>query len=517
MLRLALTRDAEPSTQDVARVAVGKQILIGIDLGTTVLKAAAFDGRSGKTLATSSRRLPIRSDTDGTREQDPAAIDKALRAVFGELRSQLGYNWNAIGGIGLAAQGGSAVICDRATGQSLSPMFLWNDMRFQKYFPDIQAKKPLEYWRKLSWRDEPGWGLAKITWLRDTQPKLINTARNIYAGAGDYVYFHLTGQWRQDAGNALQEGCFNVSERRLDADPLALVDVDLSFVSPFRQGHETHRVTASAGKRLGLPEGVPVAGPYMDHEVGYLSAATLSDRPLQFSLGTAWVGNFVLPPDAKWSSPFQLVVPSPTDEGWLVVQPLLTGNVTWDWAMAQFTHEDRRKAIAMLPDIFARNLLPRDGLMALPWLNMPNPLWQGSIGGGTLFGVGAATDKHDLLRAVAASMVYETARIFADVKASGLVDAAILSGGASKGAFFQQLLAAALAPLPVRVLTEEDWSGARGAIYAFSAKAAKTTAVKVKAPTGKVMSAFQKGAERYNDLFTRLYGHVQAGGPVRFA
>ena len=494
-----------------------KHILLGIDLGTTVLKAAAFDARSGKALATGSRRLAVRAAADGTREQDPAAIDKALRAVLGEVRAQLGYNWNAVAGVGLAAQGGSAVICDRTTGAARSPLFLWNDMRFQPYLPGIAAKRPVEYWRELSWRDEPGWGLAKIAWLRDAHPRLIDPARHLYAGAGDYVYFHLTRRWRQDAGNALQEGCFNVPHRRLDAGPLALVDVDLSFVSAFRDGHETHPVTRDASRRTGLPAGVPVAGPYMDHEAGYLAASTLSDRPLQFSLGTAWVGNFTLPAGAAWASPFQLVAPSPTTpDGWLVVQPLLTGNVTWDWAMAQFAHADRRKAIAALPGIFDESLLPRDGLVALPWLNMPNPLWTGSIGGGALFGVSATTDRHDLLRAVAASMVFETARVFAHVTQAGAVDAAVLGGGASKGGFFQQLLAAALAPLPVRVLTEEDWAGARGAVYAFSPRAAKAAAVPVRRPSQKTRDAVARGMERYADLFARLYGHVPAGGAVTF-
>jgi len=36
-----------------------RDVFIGIDLGTTVLKAAAFDGRTGKALAVAGRRLPV--------------------------------------------------------------------------------------------------------------------------------------------------------------------------------------------------------------------------------------------------------------------------------------------------------------------------------------------------------------------------------------------------------------------------------------------------------------------------
>ncbi|HIE10420.1 MAG TPA: hypothetical protein EYP62_02290, partial [Kiritimatiellae bacterium] len=45
---------------------------------------------------------------------------------------------------------------------------------------------------------------------------------------------------------------------------------------------------------------------------------------------------WVEPPASRWRSPFQLVLPSPVGSGHLVVQPLLTGNVTWDWALQTF-------------------------------------------------------------------------------------------------------------------------------------------------------------------------------------
>ncbi len=45
-------------------------LLIGVDLGTTALKAAAFDAVGGALLGAASRRLDTRVEADGTREQD---------------------------------------------------------------------------------------------------------------------------------------------------------------------------------------------------------------------------------------------------------------------------------------------------------------------------------------------------------------------------------------------------------------------------------------------------------------
>ena len=46
-------------------------MLIGIDLGTTGLKAAAYDPDDGNCLAEASVRLPVQTDSDGRRDLGP--------------------------------------------------------------------------------------------------------------------------------------------------------------------------------------------------------------------------------------------------------------------------------------------------------------------------------------------------------------------------------------------------------------------------------------------------------------
>ncbi len=293
-------------------------ILLGIDLGTTVLKAAAFDARTGRALADASVRLPVRTAGDGTREQDPAAVGRAVRTVARALQARVGPAWRRVAGVGLSAQGGSAILMDRRTGRALTAMQLWNDTRPLARLAGIAARKPAGYWYRLSWLRQPGAGLARIEWLRERHGRLFH-AGNIYGGAGEYLYFKLTGVWRQDAGNALQIGCYDARRGRLDAGPLRLVGLDADFVAPMRRGHETHGLSAGGAALLNLPAGVPVAGPYIDHEAGYLGSAGVSARPLQCSLGTAWVGNYVLRSGSPPATGLNLVLPSPVGPGWALL------------------------------------------------------------------------------------------------------------------------------------------------------------------------------------------------------
>jgi xylulokinase len=486
-------------------------IHIGIDLGTTVLKAAAYDGASGRRLAICSRRLALQSGPDGRREQNPAAIVRSLGAVMRGLRSELGpRRWNAVEGLGLAAQGGSTIVCDEESGRPLTPMFLWNDYRCFPWFAKIAAMHAASYWRRFSLRDEPGVGLGRISWLRERDPSLFRPGR-IYSGAGELVYRHMTGAWRQDACNALQTGCYDARREALIAQPLSIVGLTVRDVAPLRRGHETHPLRDSVARQWALAAGLPVAGPYNDHEAGYLSACHVSKSPLQCSLGTAWVGNFVTRPGAEGHQPIQLVVPAPTGEGRMTIQPLLTGNVTWDWALETWVARNHKRALSRQAGIFSERLLPPPGLMALPWLNRPNPLMENASGGAVLFGIGPATGKDDLVRAVAAGMCHEFARMFRPLQKAALVDSLALGGGASKGNQFRRQIAALFDPLPVHQFTDQDESGTRGCLYALSRQVARADVRRVEAESSLDRGAVAEAHRLYLELYDRLYGRVNAG------
>jgi len=486
---------------------MGSRLLLGIDLGTTVLKASVFDARSGRLIAGSSRRLPVRTDAAGMREQETRDVDRALKTVVSELRSAVGRRWDSVAGIGLAAQGGSAIIADRASGDAHTRMQLWNDSRPLSFIPAIAAMKPPRYWQRLTRMNAPGAGLARIKWLRERHPDLFR-AENIYIGAGEYLFHRLTGVWRQDVGNALQIGCYSVPGRCLVVEPLKLVGVPLSFVAPMRRGHETHPLAAGGRRLLGLGGDVPVAGPYIDQEAGYLAVAGTSKRPLQCSLGTAWVGNMVCGRKLPPGSGVRLVLPSPVDSGSLMIHAMPAGNVTWDWALATFAAPKFEAALKAADRVFAEGLLPHEGLVCLPWLTRPNPFDTGMAGGGCFLGINAHTTGADLLRAAATGLAFEFARMFE----AGGFDSVTIGGGASKGWYFRTIFAALFDPVPVFLADDEDVAGTRGVVYAFSRKVATSSLRRVKKAPPGLVARLHAQYEYYRTVRRSVIGGLEPAG-----
>ena len=484
-------------------------LYIGIDLGTTALKVAAYDAGTGQRVAGKEMALRVITDVDGRREQSPEAIRKSLAKLLGQIASECG-GLERVAGIGLASQGGSGIVADRATGKALTPMTLWNDARAFGEYQQIIERIPLNFWSLRTRKDEPGMGLARLTRLRAEAPELLSD-KNLYVGAGDYAYFHLTGVWRQDACHALQTGIYDARTNSVSDELAGIVGLSADFFPPLREGNATHPLSKAAAKALGLREGIPVAGPYMDHEAGFLSAAQVSARPMQCSLGTAWVGNFQLPGNATGHTPFQLAIPSPASDGTLVIQPLMTGNVTWNWALENFVGGSASSALSMQARLLHAALLPGTGLVCVPWLNRPHPLDPSLIGGCSFAGLGPSTDRSEMLRAVVAGMGYELHRVFENVASSGVIDSIVLSGGTSQSTHFQQIIAALFAPLPAYVLEDAGWMGTRGCLHAFSPESARAGATPIKLDGSVDRDALAAGKTLYNDVFNRLYGHVRAG------
>lgn len=487
-------------------------MFLGIDIGSTSLKAAAFEAQHGRLLAQTEQRLTLDVDETGKREQDPAALIQALCAAAGSLRHQVGDRWNTVRGIGLAAQGGSTILVNRMTGAPATPMFLWNDTRAFGHFHKIADTFPPRWWRTFSLRDQPGMGLARARWMGEKWPLLFKD-NPLCIGAGEHVYFTLTGTWRQDACHALQSGCYDAVKNRLTTRPMTRLGLPADFFAPLRHGHETHPLTPEAATLLQLPVGVPVAGPYNDHEAGYLSVLQTSRLPLECSLGTAWVGNFVLPPSFQGGSPFQLCIPAPTGNGRQVIMPLLTGNVTLEWALSTFVHADHQTALDRATGIFSEQMLPPPGLVALPWLNRPNALRPAQTGCGAFFGVGPATTSADLFRAVVAAMAFEFARVFDPVMKSGAVDSLVLCGGAAKNPHICSLFAALCAPLPIHQVIETELMGTRGCLYAFSPQIARAHTAPVHCAGRLDANALAEARALHLETFDRLCGHVPAGKP----
>ena len=124
-------------------------MLIGIDVGTTAVKAALFD-LMGNAVRTYSQRYPTKRPMSGHAEQDPADW---MRLVLGALSELAGcVPAGSIQAIGLCSQVNTHVFVDES-GRALLPAFTWQDGRCAEEAAHLDALVSTE--DKLSWWGAP--------------------------------------------------------------------------------------------------------------------------------------------------------------------------------------------------------------------------------------------------------------------------------------------------------------------------------------------------------------------------
>ena len=135
-------------------------LLLGIDEGTTGVKAALFDDRL--TLIREARRDKIsRHPKPGWVEQDGEEVLQAVVEAVGELLEAAD---DEIVACGLDHQGESVLAWDAETGKPLSPIVVWQDKRSQEVLDRLAASE--DEIRSLSGLPfDPYFSAAKLAWL----------------------------------------------------------------------------------------------------------------------------------------------------------------------------------------------------------------------------------------------------------------------------------------------------------------------------------------------------------------
>src|SRR5690242_16109741 len=139
---------------------MGDGMLLGIDEGTTGVKAALFDQRL-QPLAEARRDKVNRHPEEGWVEQDGSEVLAVCTEAIAELLA--GADGEVVA-CGLDHQGESVLAWDAESGQPLSPIVVWQDKRSQEILDELTGHE--EEVKELSGLPfDPYFSAAKLAWL----------------------------------------------------------------------------------------------------------------------------------------------------------------------------------------------------------------------------------------------------------------------------------------------------------------------------------------------------------------
>jgi gluconokinase len=501
-----------------------KGCVVGLDMGTTSLKALAFDA-SGREVGRGGVALETWHDDDGAAEQDAEHVFQAAMTALTQAADQARAAGFAVERIGISGAMHSMLpVGDDGT--PLGRAMLWMDTRARD---DAVALWATPVGKALYARTgtpihamSP---LVKLHWARAHLPQRFGPNTRV-ASLKEYVWHRMHGVWEVDASIASATGLYALAAGTWDAEALAYADVRASQLSALVPTTFTRRVAAGSPLvQAGIPAGATTNIGASDGVLANLGVGIIGNEALVLTIGTSLA--------ARTGSP-RIVTDEATrsfcyvldDNRYIVGGPSNSGGVVLEWLYRQvLAGSDAALGGAASEQGFA-TILEAAGacrdehLLCVPYLSGERaPVWDSSARG-VFWGLTLRHTAANLMRAAVEGIIFNAHWIGSRLREQqGTVREIIASGKVLETAWVRQLVAD-LSGLPVRYLGAVDASARGAAALADIAVGAATwdgtvhqvrDAVAQKALPGDG-AAYARQYARYRRLVALEEAGLDAGG-----
>lgn len=269
--------------------------LLGLDIGTTTIKAAAYDPELGRVVRLAARPTPTLHPAPGLSEHDPEALWETVCTCLREVCRGGETPPLRVAGLAIASLAEAGVPLD-AAGQPLAPIIAWYDRRSEPQAEWLDRQIPEARLHAITGqRVGASFGVCKWLWIREHWPDVAaHTAT--WLPVPSFLLQRLTGERATDFSQAARTLAFD--QQRLDWSDEILAIIGLrrdQLASPAPGGTLMGRVTAQAASQTGLPIGTPCALGGHDHLCAAFAAGAYRPGVVADSSGTAQAVLTVVP------------------------------------------------------------------------------------------------------------------------------------------------------------------------------------------------------------------------------
>jgi glycerol kinase len=220
-----------------------QSLILAIDQGGQSSRVAIYSANGTLLFCFSAPCATSHRFVDGIEyiEQDPQEILSGIKVCLNEVEIFFGNDVKNIIGAGFAGQGSSLLCWNNQTGEALSSVLSWQDIRGEQYLNNIPLTH-LQTQQITGLRMSPHYGASKIRWCLDNNAQVAAAQKNNSLSIGpivSYILWHLTGANVVDPGHAQRTLLWNLLENSWDESLLNLFYIPRA-VLPKCKYHNSH-------------------------------------------------------------------------------------------------------------------------------------------------------------------------------------------------------------------------------------------------------------------------------------
>ncbi|MCL6519628.1 MAG: hypothetical protein K6T99_07310 [Armatimonadetes bacterium] len=492
--------------------------LMGIDIGTTGVKAVVFDEK-GSQLSWAYEEYPLLFPFPGACELDPHAVVSAACRMIEKAAAAV-RSLDPVKAIGIASQG-EAFTAITSCGQMISSIMVSSDARAAS----LVGPWSMEFGAKRLYRitghtPYPMYSLYKLLWLKQNEPeKWAKTLKFLFCE--DLLAWVLTGEVKTDYTMAARSMLFDVSRMEWSAEILEAVGLAadrLPEVIP--SGEVVGTVKPEMAAKLGLANEVKVSVCGHDQPVGALGCGAASPSQAAYSIGTTEcicpaIDRLILSDELMNAN--LATYPHVLPNIYTTVAFNITGGSVLRWVRDNFAtkeaEEARRNGKDPYDQIISAAAEEPSRVILLPHFGPTGTPHFDAHGAGLLFGLTLSTNRSEVLRAFLDGITYEMKWNLSILRDAGFCLAELRAvGGGAKSDTWMQIKADILGiSLTTMRVTEATCMGAAilaggGAGILDIEEAIRTWTVPIRTfePRRKYALVYEERFAIYRELYSSL-------------
>ncbi|MED3724856.1 FGGY-family carbohydrate kinase [Priestia filamentosa] len=228
--------------------------VIGVDIGTTAIKAAVFDS-NGQECGSRTEEYTLITPSTSIVELDAESYVETFSSVVKSVIKSSGVDINDIVSLGMSAQG-ETLVCLNQDGAPLRRAIVWMDNRAVEEAEFIEKNLGRDNIRKITGKVgmEAIWPASKMLWLLRNDPDTYKkTAKFVLIK--DYLIYLLTGRFVCEDSLLCSTMWWDINTREYWPEMLDLLEVtEEQFPEVVGKGEMVGIIKQDAAKRFGLPK-----------------------------------------------------------------------------------------------------------------------------------------------------------------------------------------------------------------------------------------------------------------------
>lgn len=476
-----------------------RELVMGLDIGTTSVKACIFD-LEGHLVAEAEEIIVSDYPQMGWVEQDPAAIERSAVRMIKQAGHRADVQPGELITLGFSAAMHSLVVLDDQV-RPLSPALIWADGRSAGQAEGLSKSLRSSIYARTGTPIHPMTPLMKLLWMKETNYEPYRKA-SYFMSIKEYLIYCWFGKRVIDYSMASATGMFNPAELAWEQDLL-----EMSGVSEHQLSAVVPPTTILSGldpaiaKEMAISADVPFVIGAADGQLSNLGIGAISPGEVAVSVGTSGaIRQFTR--HIKASENEETFCYSFTEDTAIIGGPTNNGGIVVQWIKDLLGDEEDFGQFLKA----ANEVEPgAEGLIFLPYINGERaPIWN-SRARGNFFGISITHTKAHFIRAVLEGVtfnLYQIGKALEDI--AGDPKQIYVNGGLSRSDCWLQMMADVFGTKVC--VSENHHSAAWGAAWTALVAVGKVDSfedIKRHIPWGEAVVPDPENSRRYKEIYEK--------------